>query len=560
MALHTGTGRFRALATAGAAAIGAVSAQKMLFVDCNNGSDAGNGSAQSPFLTLTKARDTIRSYQPISDPWVVQVLESDCYPRDASGAVNFTFSALELDGGQDGGTAQYPITYTSAPGARVRLMGGPSIPASAWRPYKGSILQADLGPQGLNLAQYGFGSLAAGGLGTCDDTGMEFFWNNTPMTLARWPNIAANGTWQWANIATVDSALAFTTDSTRALSWNNQPNAWVHGYWSFDWADSYVAIANVTAVNGGTAAQITVSSSTPPLYGFEAKARFMGVNMLSELDAEGEYFIDVASATLYFWPPGGDVSTAEAYVSVADYGIASGVTMGKTGRDGRRYSHVPHKQAWEHVARPSRTPAATATTTTSDVTASGATLSYVTINGLHTYFFRQKGVAIAAGNHVTVSNLEASNHGHNAVTIAGTNCAILNVTATGTGCEALSMYGGDPSTITPGGNVVANCSARQYARVIRTYNPGVGWGGVGNLFTGNTVADAPHNGMLGGGVLNNFTNNVFNHLCYEATDSGAWYAGRSWTNRGNLLQGNTFTEIRNQETMTLGSPSVQVRR
>ena len=101
------------------------------------------------------------------------------------------------------------------------------------------------------------------------------------------------------------------------------------------------------------------------------------------------------------------------------------------------------------------------------------------------------------------------------------------------------------------------CRASYYARIIRTYNPGIGWGGVGNVFASNHISDAPHNGMLGGGVLNSFINNTLEHLCFEATDSGAWYAGRSWTNRGNLLQGNTFRNIRNEEHMTLGSPSVQ---
>jgi len=63
--------------------------------------------------------------------------------------------------------------------------------------------------------------------------------------------------------------------------------------------------------------------------------------------------------------------------------------------------------------------------------------------------------------------------------------------------------------------------------------------------------------VQGGGVLNSFLNNTFDTLCYEATDSGAWYAGYSWTARGNLLQGNLFRNIRNREHMTLGYASVQ---
>ena len=42
--------------------------------------------------------------------------------------------------------------------------------------------------------------------------------------------------------------------------------------------------------------------------------------------------------------------------------------------------------------------------------------------------------------------------------------------------------------------------------------------------TGNTISHAPHNGMLGGGNNNLFIGNTFDTLCYEVSDSGAWYA------------------------------------
>lgn len=63
--------------------------------------------------------------------------------------------------------------------------------------------------------------------------------------------------------------------------------------------------------------------------------------------------------------------------------------------------------------------------------------------------------------------------------------------------------------------------------------------------------------MLGGAVSTLVENNTFDTLCYEATDSGAFYIGRSWTNRGVVLRGNTFVNIRNREHMTLGYAAVQ---
>ena len=54
-----------------------------------------------------------------------------------------------------------------------------------------------------------------------------------------------------------------------------------------------------------------------------------------------------------------------------------------------------------------------------------------------------------------------------------------------------------------------------------------------------------------------FENNTLDTLCYESSDSGAFYSGRSWIDRGNIIRGNTFKNILNTEKTHLGYPSVQ---
>lgn len=65
--------------------------------------------------------------------------------------------------------------------------------------------------------------------------------------------------------------------------------------------------------------------------------------------------------------------------------------------------------------------------------------------------------------------------------------------------------------------------------------------------------------MLGSGALNLFEYNTFEDLCFEVSDSGAWYSGYSWTHRGNVLNGNSFTRIQAVELTWLGWDNVQVR-
>ena len=54
-----------------------------------------------------------------------------------------------------------------------------------------------------------------------------------------------------------------------------------------------------------------------------------------------------------------------------------------------------------------------------------------------------------------------------------------------------------------------------------------------------------------------FEYNHIANLCYEATDSGAFYTGRSWIDRGNIVRNSLFENIRMIEKTVLGAMSVQ---
>ena len=54
-------------------------------------------------------------------------------------------------------------------------------------------------------------------------------------------------------------------------------------------------------------------------------------------------------------------------------------------------------------------------------------------------------------------------------------------------------------TLTRGNNLLTECVIRNWSRWKRTYQPGISWAGVGNNYTHNTVSNAPHAGILGGG-------------------------------------------------------------
>lgn len=149
-------------------------------------------------------------------------------------------------------------------------------------------------------------------------------------------------------------------------------------------------------------------------------------------------------------------------------------------------------------------------------------------------------------------------HGQKGVELGGSGVVLRDNHVYGTGCGAVVTLGGDLATLTPSNNLIENNHIHDYARIVRTYNAGIGWfGTVGGLFRNNSIHNAPHTGMLGAGALNTFEGNTFDTLLQESTDSGAFYVGRSWTNRGNVVRKNTFSNIRATEKTTLGAPSVQ---
>ncbi len=49
----------------------------------------------------------------------------------------------------------------------------------------------------------------------------------------------------------------------RISQWKNTSTLWLHGFWSFDWADNYVRVETVNA----TGSSFIIDNSTPPVYG-----------------------------------------------------------------------------------------------------------------------------------------------------------------------------------------------------------------------------------------------------------------------------------------------------
>ena len=450
----------------------------------------GVGNA-GPFATLERAREEIRRLKDskaLPAGPVTVFLKGGVYER------NEAFALTSVDSG----TAQQPIVYRSLSGEQVRLVGGREV--TGWKEVtdaavlqrlkpaaRGKVMQADL--KALGIIDYG--QVTPGG------NRFELYFADRPMTLARWPN---EGYAKIADILGVkpitshgkkgDEVGKFKYDGDRPARWKDEKDIWLSGYWFWDWADAYQKVESIDTKD-------KVISIKPPYhnYGYRKDARWYALNLLSEIDTPGEWYLDRDTGTLYFWPPAA-VSSAKAYVAMLG-------TM------------VSIKDA-----------------------------SYVTLRGLTIEMNRGTAVRVDDSSHVQIAGCTLRNIGSKAAVLnGGTNNRVVGCDIYDVGDGGISVNGGDRMKLTPGNHEVINNSFYRYSLNSKTYRPAVSLNGVGNRVAHNQIHDAPHMAIQFRGNEHVMEYNEIYRVCTETDDAGAIYTGRDWTTLGNVIRYNYFHDM-----------------
>ena len=413
---------------------------------------------------------------------------------------------------QDGGESDAPLVWRAFPGEHVVISGGVPLPRptkltdeafrrrlpETARPH---VLFLDLGLAGI--ADYG--TVAQQG-----SPGMELFQEGLRMQPARWPNDG------WATIADVpqrgDSALnpglareqrydgvpagrhfgriAYT--GNRPSLWGDVDQIFLHGYWTFDWSDSYQRIRSIEP-------DLSEIVLAPPHhhYGYTKNQRYRAVNVLEELDAVGEWFLNRRTGHLLFWPPD-SLDLDQLEVSSLEEPL---------------------------------------------VTLEGA--NSLTLRGFIFTVSRGPGVVIRGGKGNLIAGCIFSNLGDDAVIIdGGTDNAVRSCDIFDVARGGIRLSGGDRATLTPGGNVVQNNHIHHWSRWLRTGSYAVTLDGVGNTVAHNLIHDAPFEAMYLKGNDHVVEYNEIHHVTQETGDAGALHTGRNWTWRGNVIRHNYFHDLK----------------
>lgn len=463
-----------------------------------------------PFASLERAQEALRAALAASGTHreVTVWIRGGVYERRQT---------LRL-GTEDSGISAAVVRWRAYPGERVVLSGGQSvrgfqrlsetdIEALVPGTKRERIQVVDLRAAGVE----DYGELRRLGFHIpYTPSALQLYYLEEPMTLARYPNE------DWLRIAAVPQdgkrrfheghpsdrrdgvvptgrhygAIEYPGD--RPSSWASHADIWMHGYWTWDWADSTQRVASID-----TDLRRIELADPHHNYGYTTGQRFYFYNVPEELDAPGEWYLDRERGLLFFWPPDAEGFSGEVSVSI----LAEPMII------------------IEDAA-------------------------HIELQGMEFAYTRGPAIEIRNSHAVAVDSGLFHCLGGRPVTIeGGSQCQVANSVFTNLDTGAVDVSGGDRSTLEPAGHAIVNNHVHRFGLLFRTYHPAIRINGVGQRVAHNLIHNAPHMAISFQGNDHLIEYNEIFDIARETGDVGAIYTGRDYTSRGTIVRYNFLHDL-----------------
>ena len=455
------------------------------------GDDAARGTQKHPWQSVEGAAAKVAEYMeghPGIDV-VVKFAGGEYRMRD-SVAFEGLSSALRFEAAGDG----EPVICGSMPVTKWEKLTDASVLSKMPAGVAGKIWQADLRANGI----------ADPGNVISRSNRPDLYYEGRRQTLSRWPDkgmaeagkaVGATDVEEtWINVhGTKEGVLEYTDD--RMAKWAEEDDAYVFGYWYWDWADGYSKLASVDTVKK------TFSVAKPwSYYGYRDGMRFYGLNLLCELDSPGEYYLDRGKGVVYWYAPDGfDPEDSHTEYSVMDSGYMITVSA----------------------------------------------CDDFSIDGFTVKGGRNGAVTIIGGRNASVSNCRFTCFGENAVWLkGGLRHRISGCKFDELGAGGIRLSGGDRVSLKPCGFCVENTIVDNFSLFKRTYEPAVWAEGVGMTLSNNLFTHSSSSALRldGNDILVQYCQ--FYDLVTESDDQGASDSWFNYTYRRLTFKYNHFRNIR----------------
>jgi hypothetical protein len=482
----------------------ALSANVTFYVDAQRGSDENIGSKSAPFATIKKARDAVRILKKKKNFSGATV--------EITGAFNVPskepfFDLSKEDSGVD---AEHPVVWQAGRKGAF-FTGAYNLNESDFKVVSDKDVLNRLRPEArgkvyeCDLKKFGVDNLYPLPRQFTQWSEMELFANGRDMTIARYPNtgwieipkVIDRGvkpidrkTGEWENGV---RGGVFTYEGNAPERWDVSKGVYMKGFWCHDWSCETLRIAKIDPVKK------EITSEGIHTYGIgnsskwhKAKRRYIVYNILEELDAPGEWFVDREKKMLYFYPTKGGFK--DIYLSMRKVPLVS-VTDAK----------------------------------------------HIHLKGFNIKYTTGEGVSVVKSDGIVLDNLEVSYTSKLAVKISAcSNSVLKNSLVYQIGGTGVYLLGGNRKTLTSGNNRITDCEIHHCARLSRISGPCLTFNGCGNRIDHNYFHDTPYIAVTYGGNNNIFEFNEIACAMMEAGDGGGVYTGRDWGSQGNIVRWNHF--------------------
>lgn len=508
-----------------------------------------DGSKQHPFSSLNEAKEAVRKYIEKNSDTDINVW--------VRGGTYELLSSFELNN-DNSGSESCAITYQSYPGEKVILTGGRIISPKRVESISNSSTKNRFTDQSvadkikvINLQDLGitdYGNIQITGFRRpYVNAAMELFINGQPFHLARYPNksqirIQPDEVIDAGVIKAEKEFYPGTIrfDKKRLALWGDAQNIFTCGNFKYAWATDQLKVKSIDANSG------EVRFEDSHMFGISGEHewnQYYYFNILEELDAPGEYYIDHKKGLLYFYPFSKIKSSDTIMVSLLEEPL---IVM-------QNVNYISFRNIDFETGR-----------------GIGVYMENTESNKIENCTIRNMGVvAVSIGK----GSKPATIYGHPDETNTflpgeklsggigslydyiyenttfnrdgGKNNGIINCLIENTGCGGISIGGGNRLTLEKAGNYVYNSEFTNCGRLDYSYKSPVNIDGVGNKIQHCKFNTCQATAIYIHGNDHIVEYNVIDGACKFMDDQGAVYLGRDPSEFGNIIRYNFLKNIGN---------------